>query len=75
MTGSLMSWHENWLPGGSGQILEIGALFFRTKMELILKNEHVIQGRLLDSGFSILNFLIWNSAASELCSRVPVQSR
>jgi NAD dependent epimerase/dehydratase family enzyme len=46
-------------------MIELGSLFLRTQLELVLKSRRVILGRLLDSGFHF-HFPEWPVAAKDL---------
>jgi uncharacterized protein len=56
------------------QMLEIGAFFFRTETELILKSRRVVPARLLREGFTF-EFPEWRAAAKELVTRWRQQRR
>jgi NAD dependent epimerase/dehydratase family enzyme len=49
-------------------MLEIGAVFMKTEIELILKSRRVIPKKLMDSGFKF-KFETWQKAAQNLCSQ------
>lgn len=55
-------------------MLEIGAVFMRTKTELILKSRRVIPRRLLMAGFQF-EFRDWPEAAEDLCRRASGRQR
>ena len=62
------AWGRSFGLPASRWMLELGAVFFRTETELILKSRRVVPRRLLDAGFSF-EFPTWAEAARELCHR------
>lgn len=52
-------------------MLEIGAVFMRTEIELILKSRRVVPARLLEQGFTF-KYPDWWGAAVDLCHRSTV---
>ena len=53
-------------------MLEIGARFFHTETELILKSRRVVPGRLIEAGFTF-QYPRWPEAARDLCARRAAQ--
>ncbi len=47
-------------------MLEIGAIFLKTEIELILKSRRVVPGRLLEAGFRF-KYPEWPAAVADLC--------
>ena len=59
------AWGKRFGLSAKEWMLEFGAVFLRTKTELILKSRRVVPGRLLDHGFRFA-FPEWAAAARDL---------
>jgi NAD dependent epimerase/dehydratase family enzyme len=54
-------------------MLQLGAVFLRTDVELVLKSRRVVPGRLAAAGFSF-EFPRWEAAARDLVARARAES-
>lgn len=52
----------------NGVALQIGAMMWRTELELVLKSRRVMPLRLMEHGFGF-DFTTWHDAARDLCTR------